>query len=454
MSESQPSAGKGPPANRPSDSSYRWAVLAAGVLAQAAAATILQGLPGLGPDLVRHFGLTLTGLGIVLASGTTGLLLTLMVWGLIADRIGERWTMTAGLVLSAGALLGAASADDARALSAWLVAAGAAGASVNAAGGRAVLAWFPRVERGLAMGVRQTAIPLGAAVASVTLPLLAAGWGLDWAFRCMAIACLAAAVVVALLVREASVSVVAEDGPQGGAESGADADRRSRSRGVTLLCGVSLFLTVPQVVVVGFLVVYLAQVHGMSGSTAAHLLAAVQLVGGTLRIVLGWWSDRLGRRIAPLGAVALLAAALFAALALADAAGWGIAAAPLMVLAGAVAVSWNGLAFTAVGELAAPSRVGLVLGVQNTAVAGGMALTPPLVGGLVDRTSWAVAFTVASLAAVTARLLLAGMRTGRGAHGVPPVQPPPPTPARARRPPAVQTAAAPAVETAEQREES
>lgn len=68
---------------------YRWVVLAAGVVAQAASAAVLQGLPGLAPRLRDEFGLSLTGLGVLLASVTVGLVATLVLWGALADRVGS-----------------------------------------------------------------------------------------------------------------------------------------------------------------------------------------------------------------------------------------------------------------------------------------------------------------------------------------------------------------------------
>src|SRR5579875_1716649 len=47
-----------------------------------------------------------------------------------------------------------------------------AAASCNSAGGRLVSAWFPAERRGLAMGIRQTAQPLGIALGALMLPEL------------------------------------------------------------------------------------------------------------------------------------------------------------------------------------------------------------------------------------------------------------------------------------------
>ena len=73
-------------------------------------------------------------------------------------------------------------ADDALAAGALFVAAGAAGASVQSASGRAVMQWFPRKERGLAFGIRQTAIPVGGLLGALALPALVDAGGLALAF--------------------------------------------------------------------------------------------------------------------------------------------------------------------------------------------------------------------------------------------------------------------------------
>lgn len=58
---------------------HRWVILGAGVVAQAASAAVLQGLPGLVPQLREEYGLRLTGVGVLLGSVTFGVLLTLLL---------------------------------------------------------------------------------------------------------------------------------------------------------------------------------------------------------------------------------------------------------------------------------------------------------------------------------------------------------------------------------------
>jgi sugar phosphate permease len=196
-------------------------------------------------------------------------------------------------------------------------------------------------------------------------------------------------------VREAPLQPVREPGGMSPVR-----DARIRRMGA-----VSALLVVPQFAVVAFLVVYLVDEHDVPIAAAALLLAAVQFGGGAGRIVAGRWSDRLGLRLTPLRRIAVTVTALFALLAVLTTYG-GTAAVPVLLVAGVVAISWNGLAFTAVGELAGAGRAGTALGLQNTAVALGAALTTPLLGVVVERTSWGTGYGLAAVAALTAVLLL------------------------------------------------
>ena len=161
---------------------YRWVVLGAGTFAQASFSASTVGLPALGPALKSHYGLTLGETGVVLAATGIGMLFTLLPWGLIADRLDERWVIATGLTGAAGSLAVASTTHTFAGVTAALVATGALGASVNAASGRAIMAWFPASELGLALGVRQTAIPIGGAIGAVLLPTLASAGGTRAAF--------------------------------------------------------------------------------------------------------------------------------------------------------------------------------------------------------------------------------------------------------------------------------
>jgi MFS family permease len=63
-----------------------------------------------------------------------------------------------------------------------------------------------------------------------------------------------------------------------------------------------------------------------------------------------------------------------------------------LIVAGSLAVGWNGLSFTATAELAGRERSGAALGFQQTALGLGSMVAPLAFAALVQATSWRVGF--------------------------------------------------------------
>jgi MFS family permease len=75
---------------------YRWTILALGTVAQASYSAVFLGIPVLAPDLRDEYGLSLTQVGVVIAAVSIGSLVTLLPWGLLTDRLGERSVLGSG----------------------------------------------------------------------------------------------------------------------------------------------------------------------------------------------------------------------------------------------------------------------------------------------------------------------------------------------------------------------
>ena len=374
-------------------------MLAAGTAAQTSFSAVTIGLPVLAPALRDAYGLSLFRVGIVLDSVWIGTMLTLLPWGLLADRLGERLVLAVGLGGCGAALIAVAHADSFTQLVVLLALAGAAGASVNSASGRAVMQWFPASERGFALGVRQTAIPLGGLVAAIALPAL----GLRSAFIFLAALCFAGAIFGSAVIREREA---AEDvlEPRG---------LRTTLRDARLwwLCGGSSLYVVAQIAVTGFVVLFLHDERGFSPGEAAAVLGGIQVLAAALRIGTGRWSDVLGSRIVPLRLVGLASSVTLAlAAAVLDAPATVLV--PAFVLAGGFAMSWNGLSFTAAAELAGRGRSGAAIGMQQTALSAAGAVVPPAFAALVAATSWRVGFALAAVFPLVGVQLLRPLRSG------------------------------------------
>jgi sugar phosphate permease len=371
----------------------RWLILAIGVFAQAASCAFLYGLPSLVPALRADEHLSLAGAGLVVAGPTIGLLSTLIAWGAAADRYGERVVMAVGLALAA--ILVAVAALAVPGLAGFVVVlglAGAAAASVSAASGRMVMGWFARDERGVAMGIRQTAQPLGVGIAALTLPGLAAHASFRTALLLPAALCLAAAVLVLLL---------ATDPPR--PDPGRTVRARNPYRGGTLwrLHGASALLVLPQFAIAALAMEYLVGQRHWAALTAGAFLAVAQVFGALGRIASGYWSDRVGSRLRPMRQLAVASAAVMLAFAIGDAVAPWLTV--LAIAAGSViTVADNGLAFTATAELAGSSWSGRALGIQNTGQNVVSSLTPPLLGLVVGASNYSIGFLSAAIFPVLA----------------------------------------------------
>jgi sugar phosphate permease len=393
---SRPSAG----ADTDDHSGRRWLILFVGLLAMTAGCTFQYGLAYLIPAL-RHEGFSLELASVLVACPTAGLLFTLIGWGAAADRFGERVVLASGLGLAGLVLLIASAVRGPAGLAICLALGGACGGSVFAASGRLILGWFARHERGLAMGIRQSAQPLGVALAAVTLPALgAAGTGLP--LRFLGGFCLLAAVLVVALVRDP-----ARPQPPAGRAGQAPTPPQTPYRQPILwrIHGASALLVVPQFAVATFALVFLVDARGWDVTSAGRLLAVAQLCGAASRLGAGYWSDRVGSRMRPMRVLAASTAVGMLALAGAAAAGSSLAV-PVLLACAVVAVSTNGLAFTAVAEYAGPAWAGRALGIQNTGQNALAAATPPVLALAIGSIGFGASFAVVAAFPVVAALFV------------------------------------------------
>jgi sugar phosphate permease len=370
------------------------------MVALTASCALQFGLPFLIPAL-RADGLTLAQAGVVAASPVAGMLVTLIAWGAAADRWGERWVMTIGLGGAGLILLGTIGVAEMAPLAVCLFLAGASGGAAQASSGRLILRWFAARERGLAMGLRQASLPLGVAIAALTLPVLSRSFALGF----LAALCLFASASAALVVRDPPMPAAGPAGravdaagavdaerlvgaARGDAERVAGAGSPYRTAVLWRIHAASALLVVPQVTVATFALVYLVDDHGWAAGGAGRLLAATQVGGALARLAAGWWSDRIGARLRPMRHVALAIAVVLALLS----AGPNAAAVAALLAAGIMTVSPNGLAFTAVAERAGGAWAGRAMGVQNTAQSLVGTATVPVMATVIGAAGYGVAF--------------------------------------------------------------
>ena len=359
-------------------------------------------------------------LGLVLGLMGLGIAVSELPWGLLTDRWGDRPVLLFGLVatsmaLVAMALLAAPASGHVPGvaiLGAGLLLVGLFGGSVNGASGRAVMSWFAEGERGLAMSIRQTAVPLGGGVGALLLPFVALRFGFGVMYGLLAALCLLGAVLAAAWVREARpadssrVVVKAQQVEQG--EPLRDARVWRIVAGIGILCA-------PQFAVLSFGTVFLHDFGHVGLATISATMTVVQVGAMGMRVWSGRWTDRRRNRPAYLRACSTATVLLFLALGVAAMAPQdALAVSPiartalvcLLMLCGVCVSAWHGVAYTELATLSGARRAGTALGMANTAVFLVCFLTPLSIPHLRALLGWPLVWFAASGCALVALPLL------------------------------------------------
>ncbi|MGH7903129.1 MAG: MFS transporter [Candidatus Dormibacteraceae bacterium] len=389
-------------------------MLAVSAGAQVALAASAYGLSAIAPAIQAHFDVDLVHTGAVLAAMMLGMVATNLAWGLATDRFGEGRVLLLGLGASALALFGAALTPGYYSLLGCLVLAGMTGTVAVPAGGRAVLRWFDAGERGAALGVRQMAVPLGAALAAMSLPGVLFTFGLAACLVELASMTAVAAVAAGIWMPSTTLRSPRPSPP------GPSPLRDVR---IWRVAGAGALMMAGQLSLVAYLTTFLTHARGLGLAPAAGLLAVLQITGAAGLVAVGRLSDRLGHRLGLLR----LAAAASALGSIAVGIFVDVPLGPLLALllgVGFVSVTSNGLNFTVTGEIAGPSRAGTAMGLQATLFASTGVAGQLLFAAIVDGVGWRWGYVFAGVVGLAAWCLLNPLvdqeREGWGAgSGVP-----------------------------------
>jgi sugar phosphate permease len=385
----------------------RWLVLSLSMFAQGAQAFSFTGLPVLGPAVQRHFELSLVELGSIFGAGSFGAVLTVALWGVIADRWGDRFALATGLGSGAVALAAVNFVHGYLVLLLLMALAGGLMAIASVGSGRALMGWFGPDELGLALGCRQMAIPLGGALAALILPGLFLLTDLHVVFWLLALVCGLPAIAVLLALGRPPV--ITASGPL------RPPQRVLTDRRLWRLALTAALVAMGQVAMIAYLVVFLTSRRHLSLQAAALAMLVAQVVASGTRIGVGRLSDRLASRTRPLRWVAAISTVLFALTTL-------LLAAPLLLLLPAIVLatiagmSANGVGYAAAAEIGGPQRAGAALGFQNTAMYLVGTLAPVIFGTTVANAGWSAGFGLLAAMAVGGWLLCGSLVKAEAAH--------------------------------------
>ena len=241
-----------------------------------------------GPQLVASLGLTPLQLGGLASIYSAALAAASFPAGLVVDRLGTRSALAlAAFAIAAGLALAAFARGYAQ-LGLGMAICGSGYGLINPAAGRAVTLWFTRKWRATLLSLKQTGVPAGAAVGSMTALIGPADWG-HAGILCASVLALVAGCLFTVVLPAADQQDRPSDGRQGrirGILSLPGLGRANLAAGLTNGMQFALWAHVPTLL------------HHVFSSGAAVLgLAVAALHAGTFlgRVVWGVLTDRVLR---------------------------------------------------------------------------------------------------------------------------------------------------------------
>lgn len=404
---------------------YRWVILTAATLIQASVSLAQQAPAALGPALLSELGIGHAGLGLITSALIGGMAATTLLAGVLIDRVGERRVVVCGVGGMALAVFAAGFSVGFAMLFALCLLASFGAATSTPGGSKATATWFPKSQRGFALGIRQTGVPLGGLAAAVILPPVVAVTNWRVGLFCAAAIALFATVTFAWLYRESPVDPAVKDLAGEGTSmveavgSGANGvwlstlKSLASNRSFVAATIFSFVLVGGQWSAISFIAVFAHESVGLSIVSAGIFLGLLQAGGIAGRILLGLLSDRLGRRKPALIVAGAGAACTCATLSLV---GSGAPLAALGVVSAALGfllLGWNGIYIAYLSEATPPGSAATAVGAGLTVTNLGSLTVPPLFGLLIDASgSYPLLWMALSLWIAFGTLFAIAMRVG------------------------------------------
>ncbi len=136
----------------------------------------------LAPDLQRDIGWSELDYGRIVIAFQIAYAVMMLAWGRILDKIGTKLGFAIAVVWWSLAGMGTALARSAMTFGLFRFLLGVGEAANVPASIKTVAEWFPKSERAFATGIFNSGTNIGAVIAPIVVPVMAAAWGWQTAF--------------------------------------------------------------------------------------------------------------------------------------------------------------------------------------------------------------------------------------------------------------------------------
>ncbi len=364
---------------------FRWAILILISISHIVGAFGQYAINTLAPFYQQDLQLSRAQIGLFFTAFYLGMAGVSFVAGWLADRLGVRSTALNGhLILGLCTILAALAPSFGWAFGAFFLA-GLGYSFLNPSSTIGVMSWFPSDERATAMGIKQTGVPTGGAVAAMLAAPLVVFFGWRGALASLGAANIVYGFLFWIFWREPTGDSSKTEIPYTRSKRALDVPKFKSL--LSLSFGTAVLL-VGQMSLITYLPLYLKENMGFSAHWASQALAFTQVGAMGGRIGWGVVSDRIfqGKRKAVLVLIGALAIACSVILSFTPSSIHMFFLAPLIFFAGVCMVGYQGVSYALIGELAGKAQTGAALGIVISFNSVGAILGTPLFGYLVDKT--------------------------------------------------------------------
>jgi len=257
---------------------------------------------------------------------------------------------------------------------------------INQVSAKGVMHWFTARARATAMGIKQSGVTIGGALAAFLLPVLTTFCGWKKTVLSVGIVMLLTAFFSSIFYKERPEASNLSSSKTGKTKHKISLFKILADPALLTIILILPFLAFSQISISTFLVLYLKEEQNFSVSIAASCLTAAMTAGALGRVSWGIISDRIfdGNRLIPLFILSIIGCISVFSFAFLQADAPKYLYFILSALIGFTLIGWNAVLLTVVAEFAGTQSAGSVMGIVTTTGWLGMVTGPTIFGFIAD----------------------------------------------------------------------
>ncbi|MEF7557157.1 MFS transporter [Bacillus thuringiensis] len=375
------------------NSIYKWVMLIVATIAQTTATLITYGVGVFALFWKEEYALTNMENGLLVSVVNVGPLFCMLFVGRLLDQYNEKILISISSFLLGSSLLLTNIVSGFNGLLFVLLLIGMFYSVSQPGGSKVILKWFPKENRGLAMGIRQAGIPIGGALAGVLIPFLTVQYNMTYAINSIACICIIGGVLFFVFYKEPYVQEEARKGHNKISFwmelKVVICKKELYPIYITGICMISL-----QMVLVGHFMKFLAGEQSITSIVAGTVFSVMFFSGMIGRVALATISDVLykGNRRIPLFIAVCASIGLMLLLVMNIHTITSGVLYSVSALLGFFSIGWFSLFIAEVAELASEESVGITVSVALTLNQIAIIVAPVLFGYIVDEKGYAYAW--------------------------------------------------------------